>query len=217
MPGIFMKRTAPLCIALASLLSSPLFAQIHLRPGVFAGPSMFKEEARSGDFTIETDVRTGAVAGAALEFTVLNTLSFEPGLAYSMRGGRINMTIRDTLITGADEYAYLSIPVHAKLKMPSAIVRPYVIAGPNIGLLISARAVTETGSSPGETDLADSMNTVDWGLDLGAGVEFSLFKLFPYVEFSYYIGMTNTNRNASPDESLTSYGMEVKAGVKFEM
>jgi opacity protein-like surface antigen len=113
-------------------------------------------------------------------------------------------------------FNYLAIPVHVKLKYPLPMVKLYALAGVNMGILLSAKGKGEmTGFPAVETDLKDSLSATDFGIDLGAGVEFSLPKITPFIEFVYYMGMVDIEKD--PDVTDKSSGFEIRAGLKFKM
>jgi opacity protein-like surface antigen len=206
------KRVLSIAVGAVVLLSTSVFAQVSVQPGITAGLSMFNEKTTSsGGITTTIDTKTGMVAGAVLDIVIMKIFSIEPGILYSMRGGQAT---DDHGVTTKDNLSYLAIPVHAKLKIPATpVVGAYALAGVNLGILLSAKSTDGTSTD----DRKGQFNSTDFGLDFGAGVELSLVKVVPFVEFVYDLGLSNIDKNATGDASTKTSGMELRAGLRFKM
>jgi len=184
------------------LFNFVVFAQVSIQPGVVAGLSLFTETAKNNGTSVSTDTRTGPVAGVVMDIAIFKMVSIEPGLVYSERGGRkpeLNL-------------AYLAIPVHAKLKWPGMpVISPYALAGINLAFLLASNIAPIVGSP-----FTDGMSSIAFGLDLGAGIEFPLPVVIPFVEYVYDLGLSNILRNTVGDESQKTSGSEIKAGLRFK-
>jgi opacity protein-like surface antigen len=216
---MMMKRLVSLAAVGVVLLNAAVFAQMSISPGITAGLSSFKETVSYSGMTVTSDSRTGLAFGGLLDISVMNILSIEPGIGYSMRGYKMSTTEPSFgTMTFSNNFSYLTIPVHGKLKFPTPLIKPYALAGLNVGLLLAAKAKMEgTGIPTEELDVKDSMNAVDIGLDLGAGVEFSMPQITPFVEFVYYMGLTNFPKDVPSGYSAKNNGFELKGGLKFKM
>ena len=204
------KRVLSSAVGAVVLLSASVFAQVSVQPGITAGLSSYSETESIPGISVTTDSKMGLVAGGVLDIVIMKMFSIEPAVVYSMRGGQVS----DAGVTAKLNLSYLAIPVHFKLKYPvTPIVSPYALAGVNVGILLSAKADDGTTSQ----DVKDSMNTTDFGIDLGAGVEFSASSVVPFVEIVYDIGLSNLAKDAPADVSAKTSGMEIKAGLRFKM
>lgn len=201
------SRTAGIVV----LFTASVFAQVGLQAGVTGGVSMFKQTNGGGGNTVTSDTKNGLVAGGILDIVIMNLLSVEPGIVYEQRGGKWTNAIGNI---EEKTLSYCVVPVHAKLKYRIApLISPYALAGLNFGFLLSAKNEV-TGQS---TDIKDGMNPINFGLDFGAGIELGLPKIVPFVEFVYDLGLSNIDKNAAADNSLTNKGMELKAGLRFKL
>ena len=201
----------PLVIAVGALvlINASAFAQIKSQVGVVAGLSIYSEEASGGGMSQSTDTKTGFVGGVVINFGILNLFSIEPGVLYSMRGGQSTYQGE----TQKDNLSYLAIPVHAKLKWPGLpIVSPYALAGVNLAFLLSAKDEYSTG---GSDDFTSQVNPVSFGFDFGAGLEFDLPVIIPYLEFVYDLGLTNIAKDIPSDSSIKTSGSELRVGIRF--
>ena len=216
-----MKKYFCLLAGTVLVLTSALGAQIRLRPGVDIGTSIFTQTGTHTDGSaVDKDFRAALTLGGMLDVSVLNILSVEPGISFTMRGAKSPTSSSGTETA---KLSYLSIPLHAKLRLPSLLVSPYAAAGVNLGILLAASSETESSSGAGSTtvDVKTDYKTVDFGLDFGGGVELNLPLVTPFIEYTYYLGLPNvlsatTGADAiKPTTSLKNSGMEIKGGVKF--
>jgi opacity protein-like surface antigen len=198
-------------------LSASVFSQVNYRPGVSVGLSIYNEKVTASGTARSADPKTGVSVGAVFEIVMKNWVSIEPGIVYSQRGSRIDF---GGGVMGNDNLSYLTIPVNAKLKIPATpAICPYVLAGLNGGILMSATA----DSSDQSTDAKDAYNSIDFGLDFGAGFELDLAnivpswaKIVPSIEYVYYVGLANTWKDAPDGVSAKNHGSEIKAGLKYK-
>lgn len=104
----------------------------------------------------------GFQIGGFAEFKLSEKFAIQPELLYSAQGGK------ETL-DGADfthKLGYVNIPVMAKFYVANSFS---LEAGPQIGFLTSAKGKIESI----EVDTKDSFKSVDFGLNLGAGYDFT--------------------------------------------
>jgi opacity protein-like surface antigen len=192
-------------------LSASVFSQVNYRPGVFVGLNIYNEKVTALGTALSADPRTGVSGGAVLEIIIMNMVSIEPGIVYSQRGSKLDF---GGGVMGKDNLSYLTIPVNAKLKIPATpVICPYILAGLNAGILMSATA----DSSNQSTDAKNAYNSIDFGLDFGAGFELNLAKIVPYIEYVYYEGLANTWKDVPNGVSAKNHGSEIKAGLKYKL
>jgi hypothetical protein len=200
------------------LFNTAVFSQVSAQLGITAGMTSFTEKIKSSGMTITPDSKMGLVAGAVLDISLMELISIEPGILYQMRGMKMSDSYGGSTATITNSLSYIAIPVHAKVKYVTPMVKPYALVGINLGILMSAKAkYEETGLPSQEQDVKDSASTVDMGLDFGAGVEFSMPKITPFVEFVYYVGLLDLQKNPAQDVTVKSNGWEIKAGMRFKM
>jgi hypothetical protein len=114
--------------------------------------------------------------GLIVEIPITDLLLLEPGVVGSIKGFRVRYDDSIDPITQRIYLAYADIPVNLKVRIPLGLVRPYVEAGPYVGLGIYGRTwetygnddeseEIEWGSDPGQIKRAD------FGINFGAGIE----------------------------------------------
>lgn len=164
--------------------------------------------------------RTGFGLGAGLELRVPRApLSFILGLGYLQKGSELEIYYLDTK-TGSYFYRLGSLSQTGLVKIgPNMKIAPYFLAGYELAFILNHRGQS-FGSSPGgpDSDLKPDTKKVDLGLVAGAGLEFRLEKLRPFVEFCYFHGLSNLSRATGTLEyysSIKSRALLLSAGLKF--
>jgi hypothetical protein len=125
----------------------------------------------SGDNTGDVDPVTAFNFGLVAEIPISEKFSFQPELMYSGQGYSFN---DDTIALN-----YLNIPLMGKYYLTKGFS---LEAGPQIGFLLSAKN--------DKTDVKDSFNTVDFGVNFGLG-----YKLDNGLNFGarYNLGLSDIN------------------------
>lgn len=125
----------------------------------------------SGDNTEGIDVVTSFNFGVVSEIPLSDKFSFQPELMYSGQGYDFN----DNTIA----LSYLNVPLMGKYYVTKGLS---LEAGPQIGFLLAAKNE--------KTDVKNSFNTVDFGVNFGLG-----YKLENGLNFGvrYNLGLTDIN------------------------
>lgn len=146
-----------------------------------------------GDDTEEIDGRTSFHIGLLAEIPLGDRFTVQPEILYSAQGAKVEYTQSpfDAPISYKEKLKldYINIPIMAKYYVIEGLS---LEAGPQFGILVSAKAETEA-TIFGETessdfDVKDSFKTLDIGLGLGAG-----YRLNNGIFFSarYVLGLSN--------------------------
>ncbi|MXN90515.1 outer membrane beta-barrel protein [Flavobacterium sp. Sd200] len=137
----------------------------------------------SGDNTEGIDVVTSFNFGIVSEIPISEKFSFQPELMYSGQGYSYN---DDTIAL-----SYLNVPLMGKYYLIKGLS---VEAGPQIGFLFSAKN--------DKTDVKDSYNTFDFGVNFGLGYKFNSGLNFAA---RYNLGLTDINNlENSPSKNKNS-------------
>ncbi|MBN1351432.1 PorT family protein [candidate division KSB1 bacterium] len=105
-------------------------------------------------------------------------LCFEP--MYLQKGAKMEMAAEEGEdffgdIEARFEYAYFEIPVFLKVSLGSGEIKPYLMAGPTIGILSSAEMVVEMlDIASFGVDIKDASESIDYGIGLGGVSAFLL-------------------------------------------
>ena len=157
-------------VLFASLaMASPTFAQVTgaVKGGVNFAKVNFEDEA--ADATASTDMRAGLVVGAAIDVPIAPMFSFQPEVLYTQKGGK-NGDISDGITDVTLKVDMIQIPLLAKVGATAGSVRPFVVAGPAIGFVTSAKFSVEGFDD--DEDIKDDLEKVEFSGIIGGGVQF---------------------------------------------
>ncbi len=146
------------------------------------------------------DMKPGVNVGFAVELPLLEKLSIEPGIYYSMQGTKASEYVQvDDMKLGGDvkmNMDYLNIPIYAKYYIYEGF---NVFAGPQFGFNVRSKAKISAIGFDGSTtyNFKDAVNTFDFAIGIGAGYQFDMGI---NVSLNYNIGLTNTMKSVELDD-----------------
>ncbi|WP_296149379.1 porin family protein [uncultured Flavobacterium sp.] len=191
----------------------------EIKYGVKAGLNL---STLTGDITDFTDVKSkaGFHVGGFVEFKFTDKFAIQPELLYSTQGAKSEFFDSDdvTFQSEEDNYKldYLNLPIMAKYYVAPGFS---IEAGPQIGFLLSAKNKYDYTSSffgedlsdSGEEDVKDSFKSIDFGVNFGAGYEFTQ-NIF--VQARYNLGLSNI-ADFDNDFEIKNSVVQVSFGYKF--
>jgi len=95
----------------------------------------------------------------------------------------------------------------------AASARPYVMAGPSLGFLLSAKYDFKDGP---EYDAKDETKGLDLGVGLGGGVSIPRGDKTFFAEARYVLGLTNIN-DESDESTVKNRGLQVLVGATIPL
>lgn len=179
-------RSATLALLLFCAL--PLEAQLIRAVGVKAGLSLANEKYKFKQIPIDPDPqrRTGWCASVFVEWLDLPSFSISTELMYTQKG--MGMIFNETgpdgpevirTFTVDNRLDYLSLPILAKIIMPTPVVSPYLLAGPRFDILLGYSSDNHAFDL-----LYDQFKSSTAGGTVGVGV--NLKPLFPLLAEARY-------------------------------
>jgi len=190
--------------------------------------------------TIEYDqkMRNTFGFGGFAEFWVSPMFAIQANALYSMKGAKAKADIDETInfqgftidINGSAEQtiklSYLSFPIMGKIAFgENGAVKPYILAGPEIGILLSAKlqnsvditgsanGVSETVSASDEMDIKDEAESLEFALNFGGGVIIPLGSTELFIDGRYGLGLTKVNKEGDVD--LKNNVIYINVGLIF--
>lgn len=173
--------------------------------------------------------------GGFLEYRLNPMFALQLNALYSMKGvfvkTEFSTTVSDSiLIDGTLEqtlkFGYFSFPLLAKLSFGNPTgIRPYLLAGPEIGILLTAEAKTKskiqaTVSNESYTfrdiqkeNIKDECKSLEFSFNLGGGMEFPLGYMNGFIDARYGLGMSQVNEEG--EEDLKNNVIYLNVGLKF--
>lgn len=210
-----------LFVAVATLTISIARSQ-ELRIGAKAGVNF---ASVGGDFTDDYEGRISFHIGGMVEIPISEKFAIQPELLYSGQGAKSEYddSFGDSIVIGKEKLKldYINIPIMAKYYIIDGLS---VEAGPQFGVLVSAKNEYEIssfeGDESGEDDVKDFYNTLDIGFGFG-----SSYRLNNGVFLSgrYVIGFTDVTDDDDVDFGPLDIGgykqrngvLQLSAGFSF--
>jgi opacity protein-like surface antigen len=171
----------------------------------------------SGDVE-DNSSKIGFNVGGFVEIKVSDKFSVQPELLFSTQGTKeeYSENFGGSTINYTDKLnlSYLNIPVMAKFYVAEKFS---LEAGPQVGFLLSANAKSEatdgTDSLSEEEDVKDAFESIDFGLNFGAGYDFTSNLS---VGLRYNLGLSNIAKTDSGDDyKISNNVFSVSLGYKF--
>ncbi|WP_312992230.1 porin family protein [Chryseobacterium flavum] len=182
------KLLSSLCIVIGTMT----FAQLTDGPrfGIKAGGNLSSVTAS------DSKSQFGFHAGAFVNIPVSEAFSIQPEVLYSQQGAKAKGSYSSGGITVTNmkqTLGYINVPVMVQY---NATPEFYLEAGPEFGLLVSAKAKGDVNGSTYKADNKDSFETFNFGLGIGLGYKFTSNL---GVNVRYIAGLSNIVKNGLDD------------------
>jgi opacity protein-like surface antigen len=186
-------------------------AQFGIKGGL--NSSNFSGDTGGIDFKSRVGFNLGAFAAIKLS----EKITLQPEILYSTQGAKaVNVTALydDILYTGYVKFnlSYINVPVMVKYYVADKF---NLEVGPQIGFLTSAKTSTKLDgfSQTVDEDIKDSFESVDFGLNFGAGYDFTKNVS---AGIRYNLGLANIAKTEPGDNSkLENSVFSLSVGYKF--
>jgi len=206
---------AILIVILLALGATPAMGQMgtKVHPGVRGGVDFMT--LGGDDANDDLSRRTGFMVGGFVLMDFEGVFALQPELMYIQKGSQRENDVGGTTITTTTKLDYIEVPVLAKLAIPTdGLVSPTVFAGPTVGININAKRESEGGGQTSTSDISDSVSGTDFGVALGAGVDYTLNAGTISFDVRYELGLTSVD-DTDVDNSIRNQGFMVTAGFGF--
>lgn len=182
-----------LVAALAVLGMSQTDAQVKF--GIKAGPQMTN---LVGDDDFDGDSKFGFNVGAYANIRFANQFAFQPELVYSMQGSKEEVMGTDVKMN----LSYLNVPLMVKWYAYEGLNFEF---GPQIGFNVASKVKVDDESYDfDEAYPGSEVETVDFGLNIGAGYELPMGLNFGV---RYGLGLTEIVKDSDLKNSVISLGI----------
>ena len=152
----------------------------------------------------DTDMKVGFHVGAFAEIFFTDQFALQPELLYSTQGAKGEILAADF----EAKYDFINIPIMAKYYFTEGLA---IEAGPYVGFLMKAEHKIYGDSSALSGDVKDEMNTLDFGLGIGA--RYSLNNGF-FAGARYNLGLSDIPKENDGDAIKNSV-IQISVGYKF--
>jgi hypothetical protein len=142
-------------------------------------------------------------------FTDALGLRLEP--VYTQKGGSArNDALQEEATLKA---SFLEMPVFLRLGVGQT-TRPYLLAGPTFGVVLSSDLSGSDTGVPFEGDLMPATKRLDVGVGVGGGVSRDMGRVAGFVEARYVWGLTNLAKTGEVE--LTSPGTSFSMSITLD-
>lgn len=195
-----MKKIILSAIALGAFSFAAQAQTPDLKLGAKAGVNFANLSNSDGD------MKTGFHVGVLAEIFINEKFSVQPELLYSSQGSKI----KEEGIESKLNVDYINVPIMAKYYLMDGLS---VQAGPQVGFLVKSENKMSGGGESLTLDIKDSTQSVDFGLNFGAGYELPMGVFF---DARYNLGLTKVNKESESGIKDYKNGViQVSVGYKF--
>lgn len=192
----------------------PAMGQTQL--GVLAGLNLANINVGDKEEGVEYSMRTVFGFGGVASFGLSEMMMLQLEPAYMQKGTKVKF---DGQEAGDYKLAYIDIPVLLKIVFGQSNVKPYALVGGNIGFLMSAKAAPTQGE---EVDIKEDLESLDYGLNFGAGVNIPMGTNQFFIEAQYALGLADITKpeeilGETFDSSDKNTGIHIKVGILFPL
>ena len=177
------------------------------------GQASFTPDPGSG---VSKGFRTGIAGGLFADFGVSNSFFVDAEVLYAQGGVKFSLGSAEDNIK-VDE---VNIPISAKYKFPmeGSNIKPYVFGGGDIGFVMKAEEEQKNipGTADTTADIKDQIESVDYGLHFGAGVEFEVSPgVNVFLDGRYGLGLKDVAKSTSVE--VKPWNIGVLLGVSWRV
>jgi hypothetical protein len=192
------KLLLPVCLLLAGVINAN--AQ-GVAVGLRAGLNVANQSISASGVSISPDSRVSFLVGGYAKIMFSGSMGIQPELFYSSIGAKWPSSGSGVQTIKTD---YLTLPVFFRYNITDNF---HLLAGPQFGILMSAKGTDNTGTQ----DIKSSLNSSDISGVIGAGLDFGPIN----VGLRYNFGLSNIEKNATGGETIKNNVFQIVAGFKL--
>ena len=208
-------------ILIISSYYSTSFAQVFgLRGGL--NLANVSEKDNDGSYNEYNKNNIGFHIGGTVDFPISDVFSIETGLIFTTKGVKYELSefilLGNMDIKAKTTLYYIDIPITPKFTFDLGGSELFVLAGPYIGIGLFGKAKAEV-TFMGETESdsedvewgSEGLNRLDYGLTLGAGLQFTAISLGLY----YNYGLANISSDSDNGWRSNNRVLNISLGYRF--
>lgn len=193
-------------VAMATMITMTTLNAQSIKFGAKAGVNFASLNGDTGEI-LDLKTRTSFHVGGVAEIMFSDKFSFQPELLYSAQGTAYEDV--DAAIEGTLKLDYLNVPLLGKYYVTEGFS---IQAGPQVGLLLSAKSEFEVAGDSQEEDVKDAVSGVDFGLNFGLGYKLPSGLFF---DARYNLGLSNVNDGDSDIIDDKNGVIQISVGFSF--
>jgi hypothetical protein len=194
-----------LCLVLGAATAASAQGPVF---GVKAGVNWANLNFDGEDANVNFDQRTGFAGGLFMVWPGNSKAALQVEALYSQKGTGLD----NEEGKGALKVDYLDIPVLARFSSgPANKASFHVFGGPSLGFKMRAHATGDFAEDGDDEDIGDDVETFDFGMVVGAGVDFGKLTLDARQSW----GLSDINKDPNDDEKVKTRTFSVMLGIRF--
>lgn len=226
-----MKKLTHFFIVILSM-SLVLPAAAQHRIGVIGGLNLADVDAEIQDQPTEASSRTLFGIGGVVDLSLNRTFSLRLEPMYLQKGaGKTELAVQPGVEWRAKS-TVVELPLFLKAEFGQTF-RPYVMAGPAIGILLNSDVEARLSGVTFKGDAKEATKSIDVAAAFGAGVSYPVGQSSFFLEGRYSLGLTNTVKGGTFDiaagpvveeilwdedtDTIKNRGFQIMAGVTFPL
>ena len=170
--------------------------QAQIKFGLKAGLNLSTMTLKGLGISIDPKTLVGFNVGVVSEITLSGNLCLQPAVLYSAKGSKFSVMSEEFQISPS----FIEIPVNVVYKFDLGVVKLFLNAGPYAAYGIGGKV--ESGGESVDivfgTKETDDMKPLDFGINVGAGVEISNI----IISANYGLGLANLSTVTTDDEEM---------------
>lgn len=212
--SVLRNTTRILSIALlvfAAFGTQKVNSQILIGPTAGLSLGVFSVDNQAPDAS--NSYRVGLFLGGAVEARLSDIFSIEIEPAYIQKGDLISFNNGYKQVESKFRFGYVQIPLALKVRLVNHPITPYVTGGPNVGFLLSAKAVSDFNSPTLiEYDEMPKYKRTDVAIDFGAGCEYNMSSSLIFtVDARYSLGVYDIDKTLTG--AVKTRGIQILIGA----
>jgi hypothetical protein len=213
---IAVRRAAVLAASISLTAVAPANAQwlnLGVKGGVdlatqrISGAAVVTPVSGSSGSTPTPQQRVGIVVGVFETLPLLSWMDVQAEALYTVKGSKVTV---DT-ITTTEEIDYLDVPVLGRVKKRLGKWKLYAAGGPSTAFKLRARTRTSFSGSTQEIDIGNQVETIDFGVSMGGGVERGRW----VIDARYTLGISDIDKDKTDATSTKNRAVAVTVGYRL--
>lgn len=207
-----MKTTLKSLLVIIMMLAfTGLQAQVKFGPKV--GMNLSTMTLKSSGISFDPKMLVGFHAGLISEIGLADNLKLQPGILYSSKGSKYEITLFEETFDFSMAPAFIEVPVNLMYSFGPGDTKFNVFAGPYFAYGIGGKYKSEGESEDISfgTSEDDDMKPFDIGVNFGVGVNIKGF----LISAQYGLGLANLTTEDTGDTEIKNQVIGISVGYLF--
>ena len=207
-----MKTTLKSLLVIIMMLAfTGLQAQVKFGPKV--GMNLSTMTLKSSGISFDPKMLVGFHAGLISEIGLTDNLKLQPGILYSSKGSKYEITLFEETFDFTMAPAFIEVPVNLMYSFGPGDTKFNVFAGPYFAYGIGGKYKSDGESEDISfgTSEEDDMKPLDIGVNFGVGVNIKGF----LISAQYGLGLANLTTEDTGDTEIKNQVIGISVGYLF--